>query len=421
MASPVHLEGTTLEGGGQLLRIAIGLSSLTKTPIRITNIRGKRSGGGGLKAQHLSSVQWLGKASNAKLSGVGLKSKEITFTPSTNLLQTMEFHERAPSSALATQITQTTPGSINLVFQAILPYLLFWGSEISQQHGLDCVRPIRVRITGGTNVSNSPSYDYISQVLLPMLSLIGIPKVETELHSRGWSQGGSKLGAVSYTITPLAPNETIPAFNLTDRGRIQSIKATILAPKVCESHFRDELDVMFSKRRNAIFGNRDPEVEIYFEDSRHDKRFYLLLVATATNGYKLGRDWLYDHGIRAGRIDTAISKLAKKVVNDLIAEIEHGGCVDEYMRDQLVVFQALAKGKSKVFGGRKNGFLVEPSLHTKTAQWVANEMIGVKFDEEGGCEGIGYTVGDVFFERGEKRKGEEELVEVVEAIKGLGI
>jgi len=371
MASPIHLEGTTLEGGGQLLRIAIGLSSLTKVPVNITNIRGKRSGGGGLKAQHLTSVQWLSQVSGARLSGAGLKSKEITFTPSKKESRSKDF----PESDV--QISQNTPGSINLVFQAILPYILFSGSQ----------HPIRARITGGTNVSNSPSYDYVAQVLLPMLKLIGIPEVKAELHSRGWSQGSTRLGSISYTVTP--SKLPLPAFQLNNRGEIKSIKATVLAPRACEGHFRDELDVMFNKRASAMFGDREPEIDISFEDSQHDKRFYLLLVATTTTGVKLGRDWLYDHGVRAGKLDTIISSIVRKVSSDLIGEIEHGGCVDEFMRDQLIVFQSLAAGNSIVDGGRK-GRPVEPSLHAKTAQWVAKEMIGVEFNEEGSCDGIAF-------------------------------
>lgn len=47
----VKLDGTVGEGGGQLVRIAIGLSALTGTPVRIDNVRGNRPGKrGGNKA-----------------------------------------------------------------------------------------------------------------------------------------------------------------------------------------------------------------------------------------------------------------------------------------------------------------------------------------------------------------------------------
>lgn len=49
------LDGRTLEGGGQLIRVAFCLSALTGKAVQVNDIRGKRSGGGGLKPQHLVS------------------------------------------------------------------------------------------------------------------------------------------------------------------------------------------------------------------------------------------------------------------------------------------------------------------------------------------------------------------------------
>ncbi|OAL00946.1 RNA 3'-terminal phosphate cyclase [Phaeosphaeriaceae sp. SRC1lsM3a] len=375
---PIHLEGTTLEGGGQLLRIALGLSSLTRKPINITNIRGKRSGGGGLKAQHLNCVQWLGKACDARLSGVGLKSKEVTFTPKQSNDGT-NFSLDEQGGEL--RITQSTPGSINLILQAILPYILFSSAS----------SPIRVTITGGTNVSNSPSYDYITEVLIPMLKLIGIPRMTARLHSRGWSQGTTRVGSATYTITPLRTR--LSSFTLTSRGSISHIKAIVIAPRESEQHFRDELGFMFEKRESRFFSDNSTSIssatttEITFEPSHHEKRYYLLLVATSSNGIKLGRDWLYDHAIRPGKTERIVPTMVKLVSDELLAEIEHGGCVDEFMRDQVVVYQALAEGRSEVDGGRsgegERKKVVEPSLHARTAMWVVKEMLGTEFDGEG--------------------------------------
>jgi RNA 3'-terminal phosphate cyclase (ATP) len=54
----VELDGRTGEGGGQLVRIAVGLSALTGTPIRIHHVRGNRGGGrgGGRPTVSINSV-----------------------------------------------------------------------------------------------------------------------------------------------------------------------------------------------------------------------------------------------------------------------------------------------------------------------------------------------------------------------------
>lgn len=44
---PIELDGRTGEGGGQLVRVAVGLAALTSQPVKITHVRGNREGGRG--------------------------------------------------------------------------------------------------------------------------------------------------------------------------------------------------------------------------------------------------------------------------------------------------------------------------------------------------------------------------------------
>jgi RNA 3'-terminal phosphate cyclase (ATP) len=57
----LELDGSMGKGGGQILRTALALSMMTGTPVRIRNIRARRSRPG-LMRQHLTAVQAAARA-----------------------------------------------------------------------------------------------------------------------------------------------------------------------------------------------------------------------------------------------------------------------------------------------------------------------------------------------------------------------
>ncbi|KAK0824184.1 hypothetical protein LTR91_014473 [Friedmanniomyces endolithicus] len=408
----IELDGRTLEGGGQLIRIALCLSALTSVPVKITNIRGNRSGGGGLKAQHLACVNWLAQACNARVEGAEKGAKTLLFMP------------KAAGSA-------------------------------ERKDGLDVPPVFRKRTlrsgcriwdaSGGTNVSGSPSYDYITQVLLPTLENVGFPGITATLAKRGWSHGGTSIGELTLEI-PATTRLPLSAFHLTRqdpstkrRTALYSLTATVIAPAAYHDHFRDRLSTAVAMHFSADSHAPDVPLEVHCEDSHHDKRLYLLLVAKvpycdhnydnqldlgsssspacmpSTPHHRLGRDWLYDRKLPPNGHPKAIADMAGRVVRDLHREVSSGACVDEHLRDQMVIFQALAKGRSAVFAGEAEdgdaeGWVArEPSLHARTAEWVCRETLGMRFNAEGLCEGVGYG-GDGADRGGAEGMGPGDLV-----------
>jgi len=72
------LDGSYGEGGGQILRTALSLSTITTRPFRLANIRAGRRNPG-LLPQHLSAVHAAAAISGAILSGdrLGLRNSVL--------------------------------------------------------------------------------------------------------------------------------------------------------------------------------------------------------------------------------------------------------------------------------------------------------------------------------------------------------
>ncbi|KAL4890329.1 RNA 3'-terminal phosphate cyclase domain-containing protein [Aspergillus ambiguus] len=457
---PIQLDGRMLEGGGQLVRIAIALSALTGQSIQINHVRGNRRGKKGLKGSHLAAIKFLAELTGASVSGAELGSSTLTF------------HPQPCSSRVAVRshvdIQQTTAGSVFLVFQALYPYLLHAGET----------DPITLTITGGTNVSCSPSFDYVAQVLVPNLARLGLPPLTVCLDRRGWATGPVSLGKVTIRVDPLRRRDSSSNDNDNDdddddddglisqfppiglaqyrRGSVTQIDVTVLAPdEAPPARWRGqrgngrvnaggrrrgpdwgsdrcddtgsirqcvEQEMLIQLRRglrrlprgifhgqgSPIAGNGDGEetddvpIRVHTtEATGHFSHLYVLIVAHTSTGFRVGHDALYcgakaerrgrqsrgEDRHAAGAMVVAARELAKDCVAGFLQELYDprlqgstldgvGGrqpCVDEHLRDQMVIFEALGRAQERQSVDKEDERYW--SLHTRTAQWVCEEIL----------------------------------------------
>lgn len=475
-----HIDGRTLEGGGQLVRNALTLSSLTRKPITITHIRGKREGGKkGLKGSHVAAVRFLADVCHAQVKGAGVGSETLEFIPERGSGTTEDDGDNERRSLSTTVkpeyvIELPTAGSVFLVFQALYPYLLRAGAGA----GLGTADgKVRLRITGGTNVPKAPSFDYVAQVFVPTLRRLGFPALDVRLRKRGWSTGSSaaNLGTVEIDITPLEGESPETArFPVLDldrwtRGAVVGVDVTVLAPDdpldingreegsatTVREHLerrtlkaiRRALKFLSRREKNCVDLDEQDSLEAasegdtkaipvtihVSEKTYHQSHIYMLLVAHTANGFRLGVDALFggfgDGGKAKGKgkgkdknkskyknkqkesktgtcqaaaeknrisdMQSSLDAFADGCVDDLLEELlpedpsesadptsrRHRPCVDVHMRDQLVIFDALARIDHGVPAkAADDECLAEDdkywSLHTRTARWVCEEILG---------------------------------------------
>ncbi|CAH2089887.1 unnamed protein product [Euphydryas editha] len=147
MSQILDIDGSVLEGGGQILRISISLSAILGIPVRVYNIRADRVKPG-LAEQHLKGLQLVATMCQAKIKGANIGSTEIEFVPG---------KLRGGHYLADTQ----TAGSITLLHQVALPCALFADSAVT----LD--------LKGGTNTDLAPQIDYTERVFRNLLNRFG--------------------------------------------------------------------------------------------------------------------------------------------------------------------------------------------------------------------------------------------------------
>ena len=345
----ITLDGSKLEGGGQILRTALALSGITQQPFSITNIRHGRPKPG-LKAQHLTAVKIAAEWCNAETTGAELGSEEITFSPNGLDVRT-----------LTKDIG--TAGSITLLLQALLPLAIFGD------------RKVTLRIRGGTDVKWAPPIDYLIHVLMPHLKRFA--DIECRVLKRGYYPKGN--GEVEVTVNPAlsrmsckntlafleALNEKIKPIQLTERGPLLQIKGT--------SHASIRL------QKAEVAERQSEAARFYLSDIGAPTRIAIEYQETMSTGSGITLWGICGHeGLQfalgasvLGERGTPAEQVGKNVARALKEELLTSAAVDYRLADQLVLFVGLLPGSELT--------VRVVSQHCKTNCHTVQEFLPTRF------------------------------------------
>lgn len=208
----IRIDGSAGEGGGQILRTALGLSLVTGKPFQIEKIRAKRERSGLLR-QHLTAVLAATEIGNAKVEGATLGSKNLTFTP--GKVRAGEYH-----------FAVGTAGSGTLVLQTILPALILADGAS------------RLLIEGGTHNMQAPPFDFLQKTFIPLLNHLG-PKVALKLERYGFYPAGG--GRFTVEIKPCL---TISPVSWIGRGEVTHRHGVAIVANLPRSIAQREIDTL---------------------------------------------------------------------------------------------------------------------------------------------------------------------------------
>jgi RNA 3'-terminal phosphate cyclase (ATP) len=329
----IKIDGSMMEGGGQLLRMATTYSAILSEPIKVINVRAKRREPG-LKPQHLTTLKAAATICNAKMKGGALGSTEIIFEP-----------KRIKGDVYNFNIG--TAGSITLLLQCITPMLIY------------ADKPSNITIQGGTAVNWSPSFSFLKNIIYQSLQSMGA-KVNIRIEKHGfYPKGGGKITQTTYpskNFKPIIPKEPK--------------KNKIVGESLC-----GRLPKHIAKRQaqsaQSILEANKLESQITYgkiHPAPLSPGSLICLWVKGTNIY-LGADKLGARGKPA-------EKVGAEVATRIIEEVNTKATVDRHTTDNLILPASLASGTSYLKTSKI-------TLHTLTAIEVAKIFTETRFTVKG--------------------------------------
>ena len=216
-------------------------------------------------------------------------------------------------------------------------------------------------------------------VFTPIAEKFGV-RTECQILRRGYyPKGGGEVYLKIYPVKELSPISILEFGNLK----------RIYGRSFVAGHLPIDIAKRMAKTVNQELEKIYQDIPIDIEIVKEPDHTYngtgtgIIVIAETTTGCILAGSALGKKGITAEAVGL-------EAVQQLIDDLSHEACVDQFMQDQLIIFMGLANGVSKI----KTGPL---TLHTETAIHYTQLLTGAKFVvnkiNSGNiieCTGIGY-------------------------------
>lgn len=335
------INGSYGEGGGQILRSSLALSSITGQAFRIENIRANRAKPG-LRKQHLTCVNAAGEITGAECAGNALNSQVLEFRPHTITPGNYKFRIDSAGSAL-------------LVLQTVLP-VLFFAPEKST-----------VTLTGGTHNPMAPPADFISDSFLPLIAKLGF-NASLNLKKHGFYPVGG--GEIHTTVTPCTTGQA--DFLLTERGKRLSVRGEILL-----SYLKLNIAEREKAKLSKVAGIPEDEIKIVHIPDPVGPGNAVMLKAKYENISCVFTSF--------GELGKKAEIVATEAGQDYMDYSKSAAVADKHLTDQLLLYLAFNK---------KGSFTTnEVTEHTRTNMEIIKKFLGIEFKLEQAGKDIIISVG----------------------------
>lgn len=295
----VFIDGSTGEGGGQILRTSLALSCITGRDLHIENIRAARRNPG-LAKQHLSCVEAACQICSGRSQGAARGSTVLDFYPGS--VQSGNFDFDIGSA-----------GSVTLVIQTVLPALSL-ASEAST-----------VSVTGGTHNPMAPPFDFLCETFLPAIGTGGFWS-SCKLIKHGFYPAGG--GKITFEVRPRA-KQSQGIINLCEASKQFQIKSRIYTAKL-PAHIAQRQERLLEQSGLDI---QDIEhVEVTDSDGPGNCAMIRICDNKRTTVFTA-------FGMRGKPSQEVISEVVS-LAEDFLAS---GAAIDHFLADQLLIYMTFSR------------------------------------------------------------------------------